>query len=171
LRVEFLIYLFVFVIKPSWTVVVVLFVCMFVGIKPEKLYFASCWEGSKPHGSGHTRAEAQTATCIPKTEARQSEPTYEPTYLSIHVNTLSILFKKLVQFLTHFLPPFQIFVPFFAFSIYCPHFFVPFFLETKKDIFLLGKFFLLQIFFHIFASNVPMRLGVDFVTQFARKPG
>jgi len=53
---------------------------LFVEIKPKKLYSASCWEGSKPPGSGHTRAEAQTATCIPKTAARQSEP----TYLSIH---------------------------------------------------------------------------------------
>jgi len=26
-----------------------------------KIYSASCWEGSKPAGSGHTRAEAQTA--------------------------------------------------------------------------------------------------------------
>jgi len=42
------------------------FVCLFVGIKPEKLYPASCWEGSKPPGSDHTRAEAQT-TCVPKT--------------------------------------------------------------------------------------------------------
>ena len=38
---------------------VCLFVCLFVGIKPEKLYSASCWDGSKPPGSGHTRAEAQ----------------------------------------------------------------------------------------------------------------
>jgi hypothetical protein len=65
--------------------VLVLFVCLFVGIKPEKLYSVSYWEGSKPPGSGHTRsghtrAEAHTATCIPKTEARQSES----TYLSIH---------------------------------------------------------------------------------------
>jgi len=52
-----------------------LFVWLFVGIKPVKLYSASCWKGSKPPGSGHTRAEAQTATCIPKTEARHSEPT------------------------------------------------------------------------------------------------
>jgi len=53
-----------------------LFVCLFVKIKPEKLYsascWASCWEGSKPPGNGQTRAEAQTATCIPKTEARQA---------------------------------------------------------------------------------------------------
>ena len=41
-----------------------LFVCLFVGMKPEKLY-SSRWEGSKPPGRGHTRAEAQTATCIP----------------------------------------------------------------------------------------------------------
>jgi len=34
------------------------FVCLFFGIKPEKLYPTSCWEGSKPPGSGHTRAEA-----------------------------------------------------------------------------------------------------------------
>jgi len=39
------------------------FVCLF--IKPEKPYSASCWEGSKPPGSDHTQAEAQT-TCIPK---------------------------------------------------------------------------------------------------------
>ena len=135
---------------------------MFVGIKPEKLYFASCWEGSKPHGSGHTRAEAQTATCIPKTEARQSEPTYEPTYLSIHVNTLSILFKKLVQFLTHFLPPFQIFVPFFAFSIYCPHFFVPFFLETKKRHFFIGQIFFVANFFPHFCFQCSHAIGCRF---------
>ena len=36
-----------------------LFVCLFVGIKPEKLYSFSCGEGSKPPGSGHTEAEAQ----------------------------------------------------------------------------------------------------------------
>jgi len=46
------------------------FDCLFVGINPEKLYSASCWEASKPPGSGHTRAEAQTATCIPKTAAQ-----------------------------------------------------------------------------------------------------
>jgi len=38
-----------------------LFVCLFVGINPEKLYPASFWEGSKPPGSGHTRAEAQNS--------------------------------------------------------------------------------------------------------------
>jgi len=43
-----------------------LFVCLFFGINPKKLYSASCWEGSKPPGNDHTRAEAQT-TCIPKT--------------------------------------------------------------------------------------------------------
>jgi len=56
---------------PGW-----LFVCLFVGIKPQKLFFASCWEGSKPPGSDHTRAEAQT-TCVPKTAA-------QTTYLSIY---------------------------------------------------------------------------------------
>ena len=71
--------------RLSLSCVLVLFVCLFVGIKPEKLYSVSYWEGSKPPGSGHTRsghtrAEAHTATCIPKTEARQSES----TYLSIH---------------------------------------------------------------------------------------
>jgi len=40
-------------------VFVCLFVGLFVGIKPEKLYSASFWEGSKPSGSCHTRAEAQ----------------------------------------------------------------------------------------------------------------
>ena len=35
-----------------------LFVCLFVGIKPEKLYSASCWEGSKPPGSGHARVDS-----------------------------------------------------------------------------------------------------------------
>jgi len=49
---------------------VCLFVCLFVEIKPDNLYSASCWEGSKPTGSGYTRAEAQTATCIPKTAAQ-----------------------------------------------------------------------------------------------------
>ena len=53
-----------------------LLVCLFVEIKPEKLYPTSCWEGSKPPGSDHTRAEAQT-TCIPKTAA-------QATYLSIY---------------------------------------------------------------------------------------
>ena len=44
-----------------------LFVCLFVGIKPENPYSTSCgWEGSKPPGSGHTRTEAQTATCLPR---------------------------------------------------------------------------------------------------------
>ena len=47
-----------------------MFVCLFVGINPEKLYSTSCLEGSKPPGSGHTRAEAQTTTCIPKTAAQ-----------------------------------------------------------------------------------------------------
>jgi len=51
--------------KPLPTLVF-LFVCLFVGIKPEKLYSAPCWEESKPPESGHTRAEAHTTTCIPK---------------------------------------------------------------------------------------------------------
>ena len=58
-----------------------LFVCLFVRIKPGKLYSASYLEGIKARGSGHIRAGAHTATCIPKTVARQSEP----TYVSIHV--------------------------------------------------------------------------------------
>jgi len=57
------------------TIFVCLFDCLFVGIKPGKLYSASWWEGSKP--PGHTRAEAQTAKCIPQTAA-------QTTYLSIH---------------------------------------------------------------------------------------
>ena len=40
-------------------IIVCLFVCLFVGIDPEKLYFASCWKESKPPESCHTRAEAQ----------------------------------------------------------------------------------------------------------------
>ena len=36
-----------------------LFVCLFIGTRPDKLYTTSCWEGSKPPGSGHTRSEAQ----------------------------------------------------------------------------------------------------------------
>ena len=56
-------------------VMYVLFVCLFVGIKPEKLYSASFCEGSKPPGSNHTQAGAQT-TCMPKTAA-------QTTYLSI----------------------------------------------------------------------------------------
>jgi len=50
--------------------------CLFVGIKPEKLYSASCWEGSKPPGSDHTRTETQTM-CVPKTAV-------QTTYLSIY---------------------------------------------------------------------------------------
>jgi len=38
-----------------------LFVCLFVGIKSEKLYSASSWEGSKPPGSDYTRAKAQSS--------------------------------------------------------------------------------------------------------------
>ena len=43
---------------------VCLFICLFVvylfvGTKPEKLYYASCWEGNKQPGSGHTRVDAQ----------------------------------------------------------------------------------------------------------------
>ena len=53
-----------------------LFFCLLVGIKTEKLYSASCWEGSKPPGSDHTRAEAQT-TCIPTTAV-------QTTYVSIY---------------------------------------------------------------------------------------
>jgi len=58
-----------------------LFVCLFVGIKPEKLYSASCWKGSKAPGSDHTRAEAPT--CVPKTAA-------QTTYLSIYFKTLQV---------------------------------------------------------------------------------
>ena len=39
--------------------VCLLFVCLFVGTEPENFYFASCWEGSKQLGSGHTRVDAQ----------------------------------------------------------------------------------------------------------------
>ena len=55
---------------------VCLFVCLFVGINPEKICFASCWEGIQPPGSDYTRAEALT-TCIPKTAV-------QTTYLSIY---------------------------------------------------------------------------------------
>jgi len=45
---------------------VCLFVCLFLEIKLEKLYSASCvGRESKPPGSDHTGAKAQT-TCIPK---------------------------------------------------------------------------------------------------------
>jgi len=48
-----------------------LFVCLFVKIHPENPYSTFCgWEGSKPPGSGHTRTEAHTATCLPKTAVR-----------------------------------------------------------------------------------------------------
>ena len=51
--------------------------CLFVGIKPEKLYSTSCdWEESKPPESGHTRTEAQS-TCLPKTATHT-------TYVSIY---------------------------------------------------------------------------------------
>ena len=48
------------------------FVCLFVCYnKTRKTNSSSCdWGGSKPPGSGHTRTEAQTATCMPKTAAQ-----------------------------------------------------------------------------------------------------
>ena len=53
-----------------------LFVCLIVSWKkPGKLRLL-CWEGSKPPGGDHTRAEAQT-TCEPKIAAHT-------TYLSIY---------------------------------------------------------------------------------------
>ena len=52
-----------------------LFVWLFLEIKPGKLRLL-CWEGSKPPGGDHTRAEAQT-TCEPKIAAHT-------TYLSIY---------------------------------------------------------------------------------------
>jgi len=42
------------------------FVWLFVGSKPEKLYFASGWEGSKPPGRGHTRGETQNCDVYTK---------------------------------------------------------------------------------------------------------
>jgi len=54
----------------------VFYLIFFVVIKPEKPYSASSWEGSKPPGSDHTRAESQT-TCIPKTVV-------QTTYVSIY---------------------------------------------------------------------------------------
>jgi len=45
-----------------------LFVCLFVcwNTTRKTTLGLLCWEGSKPHGSDHTRAEAQT-TYVPKT--------------------------------------------------------------------------------------------------------
>jgi len=45
-----------------------LFVCLFVCWNKTRktLLRLLCWEGSKPPGSDHTRAEAQI-TCVPKT--------------------------------------------------------------------------------------------------------
>jgi len=51
-----------------------LFVCLFVGIKPEKLYSASYWEGSKPPGSGHTRTETHTATWSQRQRHNSTSP-------------------------------------------------------------------------------------------------
>jgi len=55
-----------------------LFVCLFVCWNKlrKAILRLLCWEGSKPTGSDHTRAEAQT-TCVPKTAAHT-------TYLSIY---------------------------------------------------------------------------------------
>jgi len=61
--------------QPNHWTIVFLFVCLFVWIKPKKLY-SSWWEGSKPCGSDHTRAEVQN-TCIPKTGV-------QTTYVSIY---------------------------------------------------------------------------------------
>ena len=54
------------------------FVCLFVCWNKTRktILRLLCWEGSKPPGSDHTRAEAQT-TCVPKTAA-------QTTYLSIY---------------------------------------------------------------------------------------
>ena len=52
-----------------------MFVCLSVGIKAEKLYSASCWEGSKPPGSGYTRAEAPTEWIYPSNELRYKNST------------------------------------------------------------------------------------------------
>jgi len=52
--------LFVLLCRGVCVFFVCLFVCLFVQIRPEKLYSASCWEGSKPPGNDHTRAETQT---------------------------------------------------------------------------------------------------------------
>jgi len=69
-----------------------LFICLFVSIKPEKSYSASCVKrGSKPPGSDHTRAEAQ-ATCLPKTAAcfrvpmrtRTNGFAFKKIYLRVH---------------------------------------------------------------------------------------
>ena len=55
------------------------FVCLFVcWNKPNKLYSASSWEGSKPPGSGHTRAEAQNR------DVHTKDSVHKPTYLSIY---------------------------------------------------------------------------------------
>ena len=66
----------------------------------------------------------------------------------------------------NFFQQFQNFVPLFgAFSIFIPTFFHFFHFFFPDD-------FFCQLFIHIFASNsLPMRLGVNFVAQFARKMG
>ena len=50
-------------------------VCLFVCWKktPKTVLRLLCWEGSKPPGSDHTRAEAQT-TCVTKTAAHTTKP-------------------------------------------------------------------------------------------------
>jgi len=48
--------------KPFVCLFVYLFVCLFLLFccnKTQNLYSASCWEGSKPPGNDHTRAEVQ----------------------------------------------------------------------------------------------------------------
>ena len=53
----------------SWHPPIPFFVCLFVcwnKTRKTTLRLLFDWEGSKPPGSGHTRAEAQT-TCVPKT--------------------------------------------------------------------------------------------------------
>ena len=66
----------------GWRILKCLFVCLFVGLfvcwikTRQNILRLLCWEGSKPPGSDHTRAEAQT-TCIPKTAV-------QTTYVSIY---------------------------------------------------------------------------------------
>ena len=76
-----------------------MFVCLFVCwdktrksmLRPDFLCWLLCWEGSKPHGSVHTRTEAQT-TCVPKTAS-------QTTYSSIYGYLISLKLTGWLAFL------------------------------------------------------------------------
>ena len=151
------------------------FVYLFVGIQPEKTYSTSCWEGSKPSGSGHwhKRAEAQTATCLPKTAAQITYLTIYRTcqsnvnnFSKTHLTTHRDIFLK-ISFATKHMVVCPRSACIFTKSFFSENFFV----QICFSLVLFSIFFFAKLVGVLSRNATLTRLDFNLVTYFARKPG